>query len=410
MNQLKFLIALTLLHLLSLSGLAQVNYVRNGSFEQYSSCPFGYDQIRFADYWQAIDTVHIMGYGPLCSPEYCNKCSPVGSLVGVPLGGFYNHYPRTGDGMMEIETYYDNEYPGEYYQRDYAQGKLYDHLVAGKTYCVSFYVTLAQESQYAVNRIGAYLDNGAIDAGQDSVGCASPHPSFIPQVYTNAVIDDTTNWVKIQGNFTATGIERFITIGNFFDADNTDTVRQHPHTANYYTWYLIDDVSVIESTATAFAGTDALIGLGDTIHIGSTEEGMPCEWYVLGGTTPIGYGGGIDVHPSTTTSYVVMLDLCGHITYDTVKIYVVPAGVSSLGFPTDLIRLYPSPATNQLHIDHAANCTITITDITGNFWQQTHLLTEKETTDISTLPPGTYIATLTDDKTGDRVIKRMVKE
>ncbi len=137
---------------------------------------------------------------------------------------------------------------------------------------------------------------------------------------------------------------------------------------------------------------------------------MPTEWYILGGTTPIGYGGGIDVHPTTTTSYVAMLDLCGHITYDTVKIYVVPAGVSSLGFPADLINLYPSPAANQLHIDHAASCTITLTDITGHTWQQTHLLTDKETIDITSLFPGTYIATLTDDKTGDRVVKRMVKE
>ena len=334
----------------------------------------------------------------------------MGSLVGVPLGGFYNHYPRTGDGMMEIEAYYDNIIPTAPYHRDYAQGKLYDRLIAGKSYCITFFVTLAQGSQYAVNKLGTYLDNGAIDAGQDSAACAMPHPSFIPQVYTNAVIDDTTNWVKIQGSFTATGNERFITLGNFFDIDNTDTVRQHPHSADHYSWYLLDDVSVIESTARAFAGPDALIGLGDTIHIGSTEDGMPCEWYVLGGTTAIGYGGGIDVHPTTTTSYVVMLDLCGHITYDTVKIYVVPAGVSSLGFPADLINLYPSPANNQLHIDHAASCTITLTDITGHIWQQTHLLTDKETIDITSLPTGTYIATLTDDKTGDRVVKRMVKE
>ena len=407
MKPLKFLIALIFLHLCSTSGWAQTNFVLNGGFEWYSSCPTGLDQIKKARYWQPIDTTSF--YPSLCAGEYCNSCATLTSGVGIPQGGYYHHYPRTGNGMAFCVSYSDNNYAGDY-QRDYIQGKLQGNLTAGKNYCITFYVTLAQTSQYAINHLGAYLDNGSISTGQDSTGCAHVQTAFMPQVFTTAIINDTLNWVKIQDNFTANGTERFITLGNFFSTANTDTIDLDATTNGTHSFYLIDDVSVIESTATAFAGPDALIGLGDTIHIGNTEEGMPCEWYVLGGTTPIGYGGGIDVHPTTTTSYVVMLDLCGHITYDTVKIYVVPAGVSSLGFPADLINLYPSPATNQLHIDHAASCTITLTDITGHTWHQSHLLTGKESIDISTLPPGTYIATLTDNKTGDRVVKRMVKE
>ena len=120
--------------LLSITVHAQVNYVRNGSFEQYSACPFGYDQIRFAKYWQPIDTVDIIGYGPVCSPEYCNACAGTNGYCGVPHTFNFNHYPRTGDGMMEIQAYYDNVYPTAPYQRDYAQGKLYDQLLAGKHY------------------------------------------------------------------------------------------------------------------------------------------------------------------------------------------------------------------------------------------------------------------------------------
>lgn len=406
MNLLKFLIALALLHLISLSGWAQTNFVLNGSFEKYNSCPTSNDQISRALFWKPIDSVAV---DPYCAPELCHVCAGANYIIGVPFTFTYNHYPRTGGGMVQIAFYVDNDFSSDL-KRNYLQGRLQSNLIAGKPYCVTYYVTLTQISQYAVNRLGAYLDDGSIDHLQDSITCGHVLASVTPQLSVSGIVNDSINWVKVQGSFIAIGTEKFITIGNFVDNASTDTIVLNPTTFNSYGAYLLDDVSVIESTATAFAGPDALIGLGDTIHIGSTEDGMPTEWYVLGGSTPIGYGGGIDVHPTTTTSYVVMLDLCGHITYDTVKIYVVPAGVSSLGFPADLINLYPSPATNQLHIDHAANCTITLTDITGHTCQQTHLLTDKETIDISTLLPGTYIATLTDERTGDRVVKRMVKE
>ena len=48
-----------------LSITAQTNFVLNGGFEHYSSCPNNYDQIKYANYWQPIDTTNIR---PLCSP------------------------------------------------------------------------------------------------------------------------------------------------------------------------------------------------------------------------------------------------------------------------------------------------------------------------------------------------------
>jgi hypothetical protein len=57
-------------------------------------------------------------------------------------------------------------------------------------------------------------------------------------------------------------------------------------------YYLIDDVSVIASDAIADAGIDKRCTPGDSIWIGTNEEGMPCTWYALGDTThPLGYNG-----------------------------------------------------------------------------------------------------------------------
>ena len=397
---------LILVCILPMAGYTQVNYVRNGSFEKYDTCPTGYDQIRRANFWQGVDST-ILYEG--CLSEYCNACSSISgfSFVGVPLGYSYHHYPRTGDGMVQVKMYYDDVVLPMSYVRDYPQGKLYAHLTAGVNYCVTFYITLAQGSQYAINKQGAYLDDGSIDAAGPSCGLVIT--SVTPQVFSSLIIDDTLNWVKVQGSYTAIGTERYITMGNFFDAANTDTIGLHPHTTTVESYYLIDDVSVIASDVGADAGGSGLVGLGDTVHIGTYEEGMPCTWYVQGGTTPIGYGGGIWVHPTVTTSYVVALDLCNGITYDTMTLYVCPAGVSALSYPGDLMQLYPNPTTNEVHIDHVANCLITVYDITGKT-MLTHTPTnDKATINIETLPTGMYMVQITDPKTGNKVVRRLSK-
>ena len=389
-----------------LSITAQVNYALNGGFEQYSACPTHSDHIRFANYWQPIDTAILR---PLCAPDFCHTCAGANVDIGIPHANTYTHYPHTGSGMMQ-NIFYLNNSSISGYERNYTQGKLRTHLIVGNNYCVTFYVTLAQASVYAVNGIGAYLDDGTRDAGQESMGCSSPQTSFLPQVFTNTVINDTMNWVKIQGSFAANGSERFITIGNFFSDANTDTFLRKPASINNSSVYLIDDVSVIASDAVADAGPGGLVGLGDSVHIGTYEEGMPCTWYVLGNPTPIGYGGGIWVHPTVTTTYVVALDLCSGITYDTVTKYVCPAGVSALSFPGELISFYPNPATTELHIDHIAGCRVMIYDIAGKAMLSERAATDKAAINISSLPQGIYMVHITDPGTGNKVVRRLVKE
>jgi hypothetical protein len=389
---------------------AQVNLVLNGSFEKYSSCPNDIDQIKKANYWQPIDSVSI---DPFCTPEYINACADPGSTgVGIPLGWNYNHYPRTGNGMMEILVYYDSSITTYHSVVNYAQGKLSTHLTTGTNYCVTFYVTLAQASQYAIDHIAAYLDNGSIDAGQDSVGCARPQTSFTPQVFETTIINDTLNWVKIQGSFIANGTERFITLGNFFNNSHTDTIDVHPIIHSQFSFYLLDDVSVIESNAFANAGNDMHAGVGDTVHIGTSEEGMPCTWYALGDTTPIGYGGGIKIHPTATGTYkyVVMLDLCGHITYDTMTLSVWPSSIVNCQLSIINANVYPNPASQSVTIEGAKDCEVVFYDVVGEKVASFVSMTNKEVLDIATLPKGIYSVQVMDTVTGVKVVRQVFKE
>ena len=69
-----------------------------------------------------------------------------------------------------------------------------------------------------------------------------------PIFYSNNVITDTLNWVKIFGSFIANANYKYIMIGNFFDDSNTTITNQ---SSGIYAYYFIDDVCL--STDSVFA-------------------------------------------------------------------------------------------------------------------------------------------------------------
>ena len=390
---------------LKLQASAQVNYVLNPSFEQYSKCPYNSDQITFANYWSPIDTI---GHPPLdsfgspnCTPEYCNKCA-TNSSFGAPYGGAYFHYPRAGNGMAQVQMFFDENFTISY-KRDYLQGRLSKPLITGKSYCVSFFVALEQASTYAVNHIGAYLDDGEIDTTQT---CGLPQTTHIPQVQSLNVINDTLNWTKIEGSFIANGTEKFITIGNFYDKANTTYVPSISHGNGGVTWYLVDDVSVVESDIPADAGGVKIKGRQDSVFIGRNEIVPGCSWYrngVLVDTVNAGFW----VHDTDEmTTYVVRQEICGLVKWDTATVYAWPEGVRSVS-NAHTYKIYPNPAHKQITIQRMSNnaaATLTICDMSGRIMQQQQVeFVNAEAMVPINLPGGVYLITLSGEDGGKEV-------
>ncbi len=413
---------LTLVFLfITIPSFCQVNLVRNPSFEQHDTCPDDYDQVRKSHFWDGIDTNYVymdsafvFGYHNFL-PDYMNACD-TGGICGIPHSPYFYHYARTGNAMMESAMYYDLSYihTSGAYEYNYTQGRLINYLVAGKTYCVTFYVCQEHGSGYSINKIGAYLDDGRIDTANTPLKAAKPQTQYTPQVLETAVIYDTLNWTKIQGSFIANGNEKYITIGVFFDTAH------HLHIPNgfmmggqQYGAYLIDDVSVIASDAVAYAGHDTTsMHPGDTVRLGLNEDGdgMPCWWYKLGVAAPIDSGGTIYVHPDSTTTYVVMMDLCGTITYDTVTVWVGRVSVNNLQFTAGNLRVYPNPAMNEITIEGAKDCEIVFFDIVGRLISRFDMSSAKENIDVAMLKSGIYSLQITDRYTGEKAVSKFVKE
>jgi len=203
----------------------QTNLVPNPGFEFYTQCPFDQVQTSFAYPW----------YDPTnFTSDYFNACA-IGTDVGIPNNGFGYQVPHQGNGYCgfgALGTCPD-------WCAEYIAVPLLQPLQAGKRYCVSFWLSLADTVCVANNMIGAYFDNDSI------TNFGALILNVVPQIKFTQIITDKINWVKMQSSFTAAGGEKYMAISTF-DTTGVDTTILCDNFISY-SYYYIDDVSVIES-------------------------------------------------------------------------------------------------------------------------------------------------------------------
>ncbi len=414
-------------------GSAQINLVYNGGFEDISKCPDSRNEIKYAHYWTPLDTIwdpdtSVTLPAPWDNPDLFTSCGsyPFGSL---PVNAsFYYHLARSGGSMVQIINYNNcTDASLLIWQRDYLQGRLCKKLIYGKSYCVTFYVSANQISRYANNMMGAFLDDGTIDT-VSSIRSGLIQNVYVPQVFDTSIISDTLHWTKIQGTFISNGREKFITIGNFFDNAHTDTIGMYVPTM-YYTAgggdrffgsCLIDDVSVIATDAVANAGNDTFItmAIGDSAWVGNHDSYVPCKWYTISGTLIDSNVGGFKVKPGVTTRYIMELDVCGHITRDTVTVFVKPSAVATSPFPSKGgVTCYPNSARDEVTIEVASAKSLTMTDfdvvfydVVGRAVLHTTLVQQRQVIDVSKLAQGLYTVQLMHTVTGEKSTLKFVVE
>jgi hypothetical protein len=255
-------------------------------------------------------------------------------------------------------------------------------------------------SAYAQNKIGAYLDNGAINSWGGVSG--EEYTGVTPQIYSDSVIRDTFAWIKIEGSFIATGNETHITIGNFFKNEDVTTEKV---SGFQYSYYLIDDVSVVESDLKAYAGPDVKIPVGKAGEIGrvgdTTAGAIDCKWYHKGAL--IDSGAVIVVNGSSIAgevdTYIVVQTICGNITRDTALVRTVPVGILEAGEEL-YFSIYPNPSEGTLTISgpetNGSTFNLRIYDLTGRI-QASRSISNLPATLTPGLSPGAYLLELIDE-------------
>ncbi len=316
---------------------AQTNLVPNFSFEQYTNCPqysstdINVQKANKPDFWYKPDFKDAV---------YLNSCSS-NDTISVPYN-FANPYAlpcyqpaRTGNAY--IAMFYRN---GIANARNYFQVELLDSLKSGYCYFAECYVARINGYQLACNNQSILFTQNAV-----YVDTAATPPIFMlpanPQVInSNSVISDTVNWVKISGVFTAQGGEKYLTLGNFKD-DNNTTISVVQSTGYYGVAYYVEDVSVYSLDSfqvKADAGPDTTIALGGSAFIGSLVSGIPSiKWYKSNGVLFQTGVPGFTISPTQSDFYVIEQTVCGFTSRDTVYVSVNPLPLKWLNFTASVL-------------------------------------------------------------------------
>ncbi len=120
---------------------------------------------------------------------------------------------------------------------EYVQVELNQSMQAGKSYCVSFYVSVCDQTTTPAVSLGAYFSNGILNVNP-FVGGLSAHVQ-------GAVPTDPTIWTKIAGVYTATGGEDHITLGGFENSGQPAFVYMYIDMVEVYE---LPDEQVFQST------------------------------------------------------------------------------------------------------------------------------------------------------------------
>lgn len=341
----KCLIALATLFVFSLNGQQQIaNYISNGGFENTYNCfnPI----LNNVKLWRSIDSSNsaIVGVSGIC-------------LSSVPYASNTFQWPRNGNNYSTASFFCQPPINCPVNaDRGYLRNRLKVNLIAGKTYCVKFYVNVSNASTYGISNIGAYFGDNTLDT---ITQCTKPLTYIIPQVenpLTN-VVTDTLGWALITGTFVANGTEKHCVIGNFKNDANTNKVLINPtNLPALFCDIQIDDVSCIPTDLPAYAGPDLWAIPGQTVYIGRTQDvgiDEACTWYNMSNTlTPIANVAGMTLTVALSTqTYMVKQDICGIIKYDTVIVHASGLGNAELQYLNDNLKLYPQPANDFLSIE-----------------------------------------------------------
>ncbi|MGM0479355.1 MAG: gliding motility-associated C-terminal domain-containing protein [Bacteroidota bacterium] len=205
---------------------AQQNLVPNPSFEDYSDCPYTDGQLEFAEPWRSGGA----------SPDFFHECSNdfSSTIVGVPENFPGNQTAHTGLAYAGLSSYSNYQY------REYIQSPLSVALDSGSFYMVKFHLSLADGSSNAINSIGLLFSKDSI---YSNTGDALDQ--YAPQVLSEDMVTNKNGWTEISGCYLSVGGEKFITIGNFNNNENTETQYEPSVSGTNLTYYYIDQVSVV---------------------------------------------------------------------------------------------------------------------------------------------------------------------
>lgn len=216
---------------MTITGVMGQNLVPNPSFEDHSYCPADFNQGN-------LDIVKDWTQASKGTSDYFHACS---RIVGVPDNSFGHQEAHDGEAYLGLITFA----PAKKDYREYMQTKLTQALEPDQMYCVSFYISLADQSRFVTDGIGAYFSNNKVKS--ESYKRVAVQPQVMNP--SHHVLDNAKSWFLLSDIYQAKGGERYLTLGNFNNDRSIDVKKRNLRTEEIispweYAYYYVDDLSV----------------------------------------------------------------------------------------------------------------------------------------------------------------------
>ncbi len=208
------------------------NLVRNPSFEEHKACPGKLGNFN----------TDLVGWSTptLGSTDYFHGCS---EAMGTPENFNGTQIADFGEGYAGFYLYAPDDY------REYMQAELLSPLIEGETYELSFFVSLAERSDFAINAFGVVFSENPMnfeirkELSKRHLFSDPENPFSYIEIGYSYFANDKKEWMLVSTSYTAKGKERYLTLGNFKNNVRTRKVLIKKN-AKQGAYYYVDMVSL----------------------------------------------------------------------------------------------------------------------------------------------------------------------
>ncbi|MCB0371645.1 MAG: OmpA family protein [Muricauda sp.] len=212
------------------------NLVRNGGFEEYTSCPVKMSNLnRDAEYWSAPS---------LGTTDYFNECSR--TKLGIPMNFKGKQEAYEGSAYAGLYLFAPKDY------REYIQISLTETLEKGSRYRLTLHLSLSEKSDGAVKDIGAVFSQKPLSIhtkrqlSQGVLSSVAVETTPIKQFPASGFYEDKQKWMELSFDIVGKGFENYLVLGNFKSNAGTSflNLKQGTDDQDRYSYYYLDDISL----------------------------------------------------------------------------------------------------------------------------------------------------------------------
>ncbi|MFZ1694292.1 MAG: hypothetical protein WAT74_13925 [Flavobacteriales bacterium] len=205
--------------------------VPNGGFEDVLQCPDDHSQLDRTASW----------FDPSVNgtPDYFHACATNG-WFSTPQNVVGSQEPVDGEAYAGIYLYEGSQVLNNW--REYLQVGLMEALVAERCYRLILHANLSNNSSRTTDALGVRFYSDSVLLPNPYPPGDMPHLSLAPGTFLTS-----DSWTVLEGEYIATGEERFLMIGNY--RDNANTTVQQLSTNGSFAYAYIDAVSLTPCTS-----------------------------------------------------------------------------------------------------------------------------------------------------------------